>query len=211
MELSLAWAKRCKRAHGENQAALFGIIQGSMYKNLRDDSLAALEEIEFDGYALGGLSVGEPKAEMIEIVEHSAAALPRAKPRYLMGVGTPNDIVHAVSNGIDMFDCVMPTRNARNAHLFTSHGLLRLRNSRYRDDTLPLDENCNCYTCKNFSRAYLYHLDKCKEILGAQLNTIHNLHFYQRLMARLRESIERGRLSAFARQFERDQRGLAES
>ena len=211
MELSMAWAKRCKWAHGENQAALFGIIQGSMYKNLRDDSLAALEEIEFDGYALGGLSVGEPKAEMIEIVEHSAAALPRAKPRYLMGVGTPNDIVHAVSHGIDMFDCVMPTRNARNAHLFTSHGLLRLRNSRYRDDTLPLDENCNCYTCKNFSRAYLHHLDKCKEILGAQLNTIHNLHFYQRLMARLRESIERGRLSAFARQFEMDQRELAES
>lgn len=128
-----------------------------------------------------------------------------------MGVGTPNDIVHAVSHGIDMFDCVMPTRNARNGHLFTSHGLLRLRNSRYRDDTLPLDENCNCYTCKNFSRAYLHHLDKCKEILGAQLNTIHNLHFYQRLMARLRESIEQGRLSAFARQFEMDQRELAES
>ena len=211
MELSMAWAKRCKRAHGENQAALFGIIQGSMYKNLRDDSLAALEEIEFDGYALGGLSVGEPKAEMIEIVEHSAAALPRAKPRYLMGVGTPNDIVHAVSHGIDMFDCVMPTRNARNAHLFTSRGLLRLRNSRYRDDTLPLDENCNCYTCKNFSRAYLHHLDKCKEILGAQLNTIHNLHFYQQLMSRLRASIEQGRLSAFASQFQRDQRGLAES
>ena len=211
MELSMAWAKRCKRAHGESQAALFGIIQGSMYKNLRDDSLAALEEIEFDGYALGGLSVGEPKAEMIEIVEHSAAVLPCAKPRYLMGVGTPNDIVHAVSHGIDMFDCVMPTRNARNGHLFTSHGLLRLRNSRYRDDTLPLDENCNCYTCKNFSRAYLHHLDKCKEILGAQLNTIHNLHFYQRLMARLRESIEQGRLSAFARQFEMGQRKLAES
>ena len=157
------------------------------------------------------MSVGEPKAERIEIVEHAAAVLPCAKPRYLMGVGTPNDIVHAVSHGIDMFDCVMPTRNARNGHLFTSHGLLRLRNSRYRDDTLPLDENCNCYTCKNFSRAYLHHLDKCKEILGAQLNTIHNLHFYQRLMARLRESIEQGRLSAFARQFEMDQRELAES
>lgn len=211
MELSMAWAQRCKQAHGENQAALFGIVQGSMYKNLRDDSVAALKEIEFDGYALGGLSVGEPKTEMLEIVEHSAATLPPDKPRYLMGVGTPGDIVHAVGNGIDMFDCVMPTRNARNAHIFTSHGLLRLRNSRYRDDTLPLDENCSCYTCKNFSRAYLHHLDKCKEILGSQLNTIHNLHFYQQLMAGLREAIEQGRLSAFARQFEAEQQQLAQS
>lgn len=209
MELSLRWAKRCVAAHGENRAALFGIVQGGMYTQLREESLAGLEALGFDGYALGGLSVGEPKDEMRAVVEFCAERLPAASPRYLMGVGTPADIVHAVSEGIDMFDCVMPTRNARNAHLFTSSGLLRLRNSRYRNDTNPLDANCGCYTCQNFSRAYLHHLDKCREMLGAQLNTIHNLHYYQTLMAGLREAIEQGRLSAFVRQFEAEQQELS--
>lgn len=202
MRLSLRWAKRCKQAQGDHPSALFGIVQGGMYKNLREESLKGLLDLDFDGYALGGLSVGEPKDEMIEIVETFGGLMPAEKPRYLMGVGTPLDIVHAVNQGIDMFDCVMPTRNARNAHLFTSHGLLRLRNSRYRDDTAPLDENCGCYTCQNFSRAYLHHLDKCKEMLGSQLNTIHNLYFYQQLMSGLRTAIEKGRLGAFSRQFE---------
>jgi queuine tRNA-ribosyltransferase len=201
MELSLRWASRCKQAHGEHKSALFGIVQGSMYPELREQSLQQLVETGFDGYALGGLSVGEPKQEMAAIVEHCAEQMPAHKPRYLMGVGTPEDIVHAVRQGIDMFDCVMPTRNARNGHLFTSNGLLRLRNSRYREDTNPLDASCDCYTCLNFSRAYLHHLDKCKEILGSQLNTIHNLHFYQQMMRSLREAIEQGRLSAFASQF----------
>lgn len=209
MELSLRWAKRCVQAHGDNKAALFGIVQGGMFERLREESLAGLEALGFDGYALGGLSVGEPKEEMRAVVEFCAERLPAASPRYLMGVGTPADIVHAVSEGIDMFDCVMPTRNARNAHLFTSKGLLRLRNSRYRNDTNPLDENCACYTCQNFSRAYLHHLDKCREMLGAQLNTIHNLHYYQALMAGLREAIEQGRLAAFARQFEAEQQELS--
>ena len=211
MELSKRWAVRCKEAHGINSAALFGIIQGSMYKNLRDESLAALVQMEFDGYAIGGLSVGEPKGEMADIIEYCSPRMPEDKPRYLMGVGTPEDIVHAVTYGIDMFDCVMPTRNARNGHLFTSKGLLRLRNSRYRDDTAPLDDNCACYTCQNFSRAYLHHLDKCKEILGSQLNTIHNLHFYQQLMASLRSVIEQGRLGAFANQFQKDQAQLEDT
>ena len=208
MELSSRWAKRCKLAHGDHPSALFGIVQGSMYRNLREESLVQLKETGFDGYAIGGLSVGEPKVEMRDIVIHTTAGMPTDKPRYLMGVGTPEDIVHAVMHGIDMFDCVMPTRNARNAHLFTSHGLLRLRNTRYRRDTSPLDEKCSCYTCQKFSRAYLHHLDKCKEILGSQLNTIHNLLFYQQLMRSLREAIEQGRLSAFASQFQRDQQGL---
>ncbi len=208
MELSTRWAARCKVAHGSNSAALFGIIQGSMYKNLRDESLSALVEMDFDGYAIGGLSVGESKGEMADVIEYCSPRMPEDKPRYLMGVGTPTDIVHAVTHGIDMFDCVMPTRNARNGHLFTSKGLLRLRNSRYRDDTDPLDRDCACYTCQNFSRAYLHHLDKCKEILGSQLNTIHNLHFYQQLMASLRSVIEQGRLSAFASQFQQDQAQL---
>ena len=205
MELSMRWAQRCQQAHGDNPAALFGIVQGSMYPALRDESLAMLETIGFSGYALGGLSVGEPKDEMAAIVSHCAPRMPADKPRYLMGVGTPKDIVHAVQQGIDMFDCVMPTRNARNGHLFTSQGLLRLRNARYRDDTGPLDPNCSCYTCQNFSRAYLYHLDKCKEILGSQLNTIHNLHYYQTLMQGLRGAIEQGRLSAFVSRFHADQ------
>lgn len=210
MQLSLRWAARCKQAHGDNTSALFGIVQGGMYTQLRDQSLAGLLELGFDGYALGGLSVGEPKQEMAAVIEHCAEQLPADKPRYLMGVGTPQDIVHAVSQGIDMFDCVMPTRNARNAYLFTSHGLLRLRNHRYRQDTSPLDENCSCYTCQHFTRSYLHHLDKCREILGAQLNTIHNLHFYQQLMAGLREAIEQGRLTAFISQFQSDQQRLSE-
>ncbi len=209
MELSMRWAERCVQAHGDDQAALFGIVQGGMYEQLREESLAGLLELGFDGYALGGLSVGEPKEEMKAVVEFCGERLPAEKPRYLMGVGTPADIVHAVTQGIDMFDCVMPTRNARNAHIFTSQGLLRLRNSRYRNDTDPLDGNCLCYTCQNFSRAYLHHLDKCREMLGAQLNTIHNLHYYQTLMAGLRGAIEQGRLGAFARQFEADQQILS--
>lgn len=198
MELSMRWAQRCKTRHGDHPSALFGIVQGGMYPGLRDLSLAGLLDIGFDGYAIGGLSVGEPKEEMQDVIEHLAHRLPADRPRYLMGVGTPRDLVHAVTQGIDMFDCVMPTRNARNGYLFTSQGLLRLRNSRYRADTSPLDPNCDCYTCRNFSRAYLYHLDKCREILGSQLNTIHNLHYYQTLMGGLRSAIEQGRLSAFA-------------
>jgi queuine tRNA-ribosyltransferase len=203
MELSMRWAQRCKAALAEQcgkaveePPALFGIVQGGMYEKLRLESLEKLTQMDFPGYALGGLSVGEPKEEMNRIVTAIAPELPKARPRYLMGVGTPVDIVTAVEAGIDMFDCVMPTRNARNAHLFTSEGLVRIRNSRYRDDTGPLDADCDCYTCQNFSRAYLHHLDKCKEILGSQLNTIHNLRFYQRLMVDLREAIEQGRLSA---------------
>ncbi len=209
MKLSMRWASRCKQAHGDNQVALFGIVQGGMFNHLREQSLSALLDLDFDGYALGGLSVGEPKDEMKAIIEYCAASMPTDKPRYLMGVGSPQDIVHAVVQGIDMFDCVMPTRNARNAHLFTSRGLLRLRNSRYQSDTGPLDGNCRCYTCQNFSRGYLHHLDKCREMLGAQLNTIHNLHYYQELMAGLRGAIEQDRLGAFVRQFKADQQCLS--
>ena len=201
MALSMRWARRCKQAHGEHPAALFGIVQGGMYGHLRTQSLAELVAMDFDGYALGGLSVGEPKQEMVAVIESCAEQMPASKPRYLMGVGSPEDLVHGVRHGIDMFDCVMPTRNARNAHLFTSQGLLRLRNSRYRSDTSPLDPDCGCYTCSNFSRAYLHHLDKCKEMLGSQLNTIHNLHYYQQLMSQLRGAIEQGRLSDFVSQF----------
>ncbi len=179
MELSMRWAVRCKEAHGGHAGALFGIVQGGMYPQLRKASLAALQEIGFDGYAIGGLSVGEPKHEMFKVLDAIAAQMPAEQPRYLMGVGTPADLVEAVWRGIDMFDCVMPTRNARNAHIFTSEGVLKLRNARFRDDLAPLDKNCACYTCKNFSRAYLHHIDKCREMLGAQLNTIHNLHYYQ--------------------------------
>ena len=208
MELSMRWAGRCKEAHGEHESALFGIVQGGMYGDLREESLAGLVELVFDGYALGCLSVGEPKNEMREVIKHCGALLPAEKPRYLMGVGTPQDIVYAVTQGIDMFDCVMPTRNARNAHIFTSKGLLRLRNKRYRQDTKPLDENCGCYTCQNFSRAYLHHLDKCREMLGAQLNTIHNLHYYQDLMVGLRDAIAKGKLSEFVATFEENQQAL---
>jgi queuine tRNA-ribosyltransferase len=203
MELSMRWAKRCKVVHADsvNPGALFGIVQGGMYPALRKESLDALKEIGFDGYAIGGLSVGEPKDEMMLVLDEIAGLLPAEKPRYLMGVGTPADLVEGVSRGIDMFDCVMPTRNARNAHIFTSEGVLKLRNARFKDDLAPLDKNCNCYTCKNFSRSYLHHMDKCKEMLGGQLNTIHNLHYYQSLMANLRSAIEQGKLAAFRNDF----------
>ncbi len=201
MNLSPRWALRCKEAHGGHPSALFGIVQGGMYPALREQSLKALTAMDFDGYAIGGLSVGEPKEEMIKVLDLIAHQMPAHKPRYLMGVGTPDDIIQAVLRGVDMFDCVMPTRNARNAHLFTSKGLVRLRNARYKDDTRPLDAECDCYTCRNFSVAYLHHLDKCKEMLGAQLNTIHNLRFYQKLMQGLRQAIEQGRLSAFVAAF----------
>lgn len=201
MELSLRWAERSKKAHGDNPAALFGIVQGGMYERLREESLAGLESIGFDGYAIGGLSVGEPKEDMIRILDHTGPRLPADKPRYLMGVGKPADIVEAVRRGVDMFDCVMPTRNARNGHLFVPEGVIKIRNSKYRFDTRPLDETCNCYTCSNFSRSYLQHLDRCGEILAAQLNTIHNLHFYQRIMADLRAAIGAGRLEAYVAEF----------
>jgi queuine tRNA-ribosyltransferase len=198
MELSLRWALRSKRAHEGNPNALFGIVQGGMHEKLRDRSLAGLREIGFDGYAIGGLSVGEPKEDMQRVLAHTAPQLPTDAPRYLMGVGTPADIVHAVRKGIDMFDCVMPTRNARNGWIFTSAGTIRLRNARYRDDIRPLDENCACYTCRNFSRAYLHHLQRANEILGAHLNTVHNLHFYHQLMGDLRKAIEAGKLGEYA-------------
>jgi queuine tRNA-ribosyltransferase len=205
MQLSMRWAKRCKEAHEDNPAALFGIVQGGMYPELRQESLAQLTQIGFDGYALGGLSVGEPKEEMFNILDTVATLLPDNKPRYVMGVGTPEDLVAAVQRGIDLFDCVMPTRNARNGWLFTSKGTVKIRTSHYKDDLRPVDEECDCYTCKHFSRAYLHHLDKCKEMLGAQLNTLHNLRYYQILMAQLRQAIEEGTLSAFNRQFTQDQ------
>ena len=201
MELSLRWAQRSKDAHEGNPAALFGIVQGGMYESLRDYSLEGLTDIGFDGYAIGGLSVGEPKEDMIRILDHLPPKMPEDKPRYLMGVGRPEDIVEAVRRGVDMFDCVMPTRNARNGYLFTSTGIVKIRNARHRHDTSPLDERCDCYTCKNFSRSYLHHLDKCGEMLGSQLNTIHNLRFYQNLMAGLRGAIEAGTLSDFVTDF----------
>ncbi|HEX5337162.1 MAG TPA: tRNA guanosine(34) transglycosylase Tgt [Gallionella sp.] len=201
MRLSLRWAARSKAAHDGNPNALFGIVQGGMYEMLRDESLAGLEKIGFDGYAIGGLSVGEPKEDMLRILQHTAPQLPQNKPRYLMGVGTPEDIVAAVSQGIDMFDCVMPTRNARNGMLFTRHGDIKIKNAQYRLDTRPLDEDCQCYTCRNFSRAYLHHLFRLGEILGARLNTIHNLHYYQDLMRDIRASIEADAFDAFVARF----------
>ncbi len=201
MELSLRWAARCRRAHGDSTAALFGIVQGGVYTQLREASLHGLLNVGFDGYALGGLSVGEPKNDRLRVLEHTLPLIPSDKPRYLMGVGTPEDIVEAVRRGVDMFDCVLPTRNARNGHLFVETGEIRIRNSRYRDDPRPLDENCGCYTCRHYSRAYLRHLDKCGEILGARLNTIHNLYYYQHLMKGLREAIAVGRLGEFVRGF----------
>ena len=206
MRLSMRWAKRSRDAHGDSPSALFGIIQGGMYEDLRDESLAGLTEIGFDGYAIGGLSVGEPKEDMTRILDHLAWKMPEDKPRYLMGVGKPEDLVEGVRRGVDMFDCVMPTRNARNGFLFTRNGIVKIRNSANKTNTAPVDETCSCYTCQNFSRAYLHHLDKCKEILGAQLNTIHNLHYYQELMAGLRNAIEQGKLSDFVDEFYR-QRG----
>ncbi|ALQ55975.1 MAG: queuine tRNA-ribosyltransferase [Pseudoalteromonas tetraodonis] len=201
MELSLRWAKRSKEGHGDNPSALFGIIQGGMYPELRAQSQAGLEEIGFDGYALGGLSVGEPKHEMINILDHCAYKMPENKPRYLMGVGKPEDLVESVRRGIDMFDCVMPTRNARNGHLFITTGIIKIRNAVHKTDTGPLDPECDCHTCKNYSRAYLHHLDKCNEILGARLNTIHNLRYYQRVMEGLRNAISEGQLETFVHDF----------
>jgi queuine tRNA-ribosyltransferase len=205
MQLSLRWAKRSKDAHGDNPSALFGIVQGGMYESLRDESLAGLVDIGFDGYAIGGLSVGEPKDDMVRILDHLADTMPADRPRYLMGVGKPADLVEGVRRGIDMFDCVMPTRNARNGHLFTSTGVVKIRNARHRHDTGPLDKDCDCYTCANFSRGYLHHLEKCGEMLSAQLNTIHNLRYYQALMAGLRDAIAEGELDAFADKFYRKQ------
>jgi len=201
MELSLRWAERSKQAHAGNPAALFGIVQGGMYESLRERSLEGLTDIGFDGYAIGGLSVGEPKEDMIRILDHLPPKMPEDRPRYLMGVGRPEDLVEAVRRGVDMFDCVMPTRNARNGYLFTSTGIIKIRNARHRHDTAPLDDQCDCYTCENFSRSYLHHLDKCGEMLGSQLNTIHNLRYYQNLMAGLRGAIEAGKLSDFVEAF----------
>jgi len=205
MRLSLRWAQRSIDEHRRlgNGNALFGIVQGGMYETLRDESLAGLDEMGFDGMAIGGLSVGEPKEDMARILAHTAPKLPAHKPRYLMGVGTPEDLVHAVSQGIDMFDCVMPTRNARNGHLFTRYGDLKIKNAIHRQDTGPLDPSCDCYTCRNFSRAYLHHLFRAGEILGSMLNTIHNLHYYQVLMAELRAAIEEGRLQPHMENFHR--------
>jgi queuine tRNA-ribosyltransferase len=197
MRLSLRWAERSRRAHEGNPNALFGIVQGGMYEHLRDESVSALCEIGFDGYAIGGLSVGEPKADMLRVLRRAAQQLPEARPRYLMGVGTPEDIADAVEAGIDLFDCVLPTRNARNGWLFTRHGTIKLRNSRYRSDLTPVDESCACYTCRHFTRAYLHHLQRVNEMLGSRLNTIHNLHYFQELMAGLRKAIGEGRLAEF--------------
>jgi queuine tRNA-ribosyltransferase len=201
MQLSLRWAKRSKQAHGDNPSALFGIVQGGMHENLRDISLQGLTEIGFDGYAIGGLSVGEPKEDMIRILDHLGPRMPQDKPHYLMGVGRPEDLIEAVARGIDMFDCVMPTRNARNGHLFVHHGVVKIRNSRYKTDIDPLDPLCDCYTCKNYSRAYLHHLDRTGEMLGPRLNTIHNLHYYQTLMTGIRNAISTGTLKQFSQDF----------
>jgi queuine tRNA-ribosyltransferase len=211
MRLSLRWAERSRRAHEGNANAVFGIVQGGMFERLRDESLRELQRIGFDGYAIGGLSVGEPKEEMLRILRHVAPGLPAERPRYLMGVGTPADIVTAVQAGIDMFDCVLPTRNARNGWLFTRSGTVKLRNSRYRDDPRPVDPDCACYACRQFSRAYLHHLQRINEMLGSRLNTLHNLHYYQELMAALRAAVVRGELGSFADGFRRQQAGAAEN
>ena len=195
MRLSMRWAARSKQAW-QSDNALFGIVQGGIYRHLREESVQTLVAIGFDGYAIGGLAVGEPKEERIRVL--AGTRLPEERPRYLMGVGTPEDIIEAVASGIDMFDCVLPTRNARNGWLFTRFGDVKIRNARYRDDTRPLDEDCGCYTCRNFTRAYLYHLQKANEILGARLNTLHNLHYYQELMQTLRVAIEAGTFAASA-------------
>ena len=219
MELSRRWALRCKAefARLENPNALFGIVQGGMFENLREESLAALVEMDFPGYAVGGVSVGEPKEEMLRIMAHTPHRLPANKPRYLMGVGTPEDLVEGVAQGVDMFDCVMPTRNARNGHLFTRFGDLKIRNAKHRSDERPLDETCTCYTCKGytrpdgsvaggFSRAYLHHLDRCGEMLGPMLATIHNLHFYLNLMREIREALDAGAFAAYAAAFRADRK-----
>jgi queuine tRNA-ribosyltransferase len=217
MELSRRWALRCKAEFEKlgNPNALFGIVQGGMFEHLREESLAALVEMDFPGYAVGGVSVGEPKEEMLRIMAHTPHRLPADKPRYLMGVGTPEDLVAGVAQGVDMFDCVMPTRNARNAHLFTRFGDLKLRNAKHRTDERPLDESCSCYTCRGhtradgtvsggFSRAYLHHLERCGEMLGPMLATIHNLHYYLNLMAEVRAALEVGSFAEFTRNFRED-------
>ncbi len=204
MELSMRWAARSRSAHAGNPNRLFGIVQGGMYEDLRDASLAALTDIGFDGYAIGGLSVGEPKDEMLRVLDHVAPRLPPDRPRYLMGVGTPEDIVAGVAAGVDMFDCVLPTRNARNGWLFTRHGDVRIRNARHRTDTGPLDATCSCYTCRNFSRSYLHHLQRVNEILGARLATIHNLHYYLWLAAGMREAIAAGAFADWVSGFRAD-------
>jgi queuine tRNA-ribosyltransferase len=205
MRLSMRWAARSKKSW-ESDNALFGIVQGGVYAHLRQESLETLVQIGFDGYAIGGLAVGEPREERLEVLQ--ATRLPEERPRYLMGVGTPEDLIEAVAAGLDMFDCVLPTRNARNGWLFTRHGDIRIRNARYRDDPAPLDEACACYTCRHYTRAYLYHLDKTKEILGARLNTLHNLHYYQELMRELRQAIEAGHLASKSRQILEERRRL---
>ena len=209
MRLSLRWAERSRRAWAGGPNALFGIVQGGMFEGLREESLAGLLAIGFDGYAVGGLSVGEPKQDRRRILAHTVPQLPAARPRYLMGMGTPEDIVEAVSAGVDMFDCVLPTRNARNGWLFTRWGDVKIRNARHRDDTAPLDERCGCYTCRHFTRAYLHHLQKANEILGARLNTLHNLYYYQELMRDLREAIEAGRLAEVTARILTDRRARA--
>lgn len=211
MRMSLRWAKRSRDEFdkGENPNALFGIVQGGMFETLRDESLAGLQETGFDGIAIGGLSVGEPKEDMMRVLEHVGPRLPADKPHYLMGVGTPEDLVAGVANGVDMFDCVMPTRNARNGWIFTRYGDIKIKNSRYKDDEKPLDESCECYACRNFSRAYLYHLHRAGEILGARLNTIHNLHYYLQLMREMRAAIDADSFQAFVAQFHADRaRGI---
>jgi len=206
MRMSLRWAKRSIDEFNrlENPNALFGIVQGGMYEHLRDESLAGLSELDFHGYAIGGLSVGEPKEDMMRVLEHVAPRLPANKPHYLMGVGTPEDLVAGVAAGVDMFDCVMPTRNARNGWLFTRFGDLKIRNASHKTDTRPLDETCGCYACRNFSRAYLHHLQRAGEILGARLNTIHNLHYYLTLMQEIRDAIEAHQFDAFVAKFKAD-------
>jgi queuine tRNA-ribosyltransferase len=217
MELSRRWALRCKEefARLENPNALFGIVQGGMFESLREESLAALVEMDFPGYAVGGVSVGEPKEDMLRIMAHTPHLLPADKPRYLMGVGTPEDLVEGVAQGVDMFDCVMPTRNARNGHLFTRYGDLKIRNARHRTDERPLDETCSCYTCRGataadgtvtggFSRAYLHHLERCGEMLGPMLASIHNLHYYLNVMREIREALDQGRFAAYRQQFGQD-------
>ncbi|MBZ8141064.1 tRNA guanosine(34) transglycosylase Tgt [Rubrivivax gelatinosus] len=211
MELSRRWARRCiaEFARLENPNALFGIVQGGMFEHLRQESLEALVEMDLPGYAIGGVSVGEPKDEMLRIMAHTPHRLPAAKPRYLMGVGTPEDLVEGVACGVDMFDCVMPTRNARNGHLFTRFGDLKIRNAKHRASERPVDETCSCYCCRNFSRAYLHHLDRCGEMLGPMLASIHNIHYYLNLMHEVREALDQGRFEAFRQQFKADRaRGI---
>src|SRR6185312_10091008 len=213
MELSLRWARRSHDAYYDEAppGTAFGIIQGGVYPALRQASVAGLVQIGFEGYAVGGLAVGEPEAERLRILEETVPLLPTERPRYLMGVGRPHDLIEAVRRGIDLFDCVIPTRHARNGHLFTSAGVINIRNSAHHADVGPLDPACSCYTCRNYSRAYLRHLDRCNEILGSRLNTLHNLHFYLELMRSIRAAIGAGRLAAFARDYPRKRQGSVDA